>query len=125
MHQLRGRIGRGTAQVVLRADDGREGFAGSGGATGRDGAHAERFEIAELDLQQRGPGEFFGTQAGRHAEFPRGQFARDREILELARSEARLVLEGPNEQISKEEIANAVTHLRAHWNRRYGLVEVG
>jgi len=46
-------------------------------------------------------------------------------VLELARSEARCVMEGPSEQITQQEIANAVTHLRAHWNRRYGLVEVG
>jgi ATP-dependent DNA helicase RecG len=83
------------------------------------------FEIAELDLQQRGPGEFFGTKQAGMPNFRVANLLRDRDILELARSEARLALEGPNEQISKEEIARAVQHLRSHWNRRYGLVEVG
>jgi len=83
------------------------------------------FEIAELDLQQRGPGEFFGTKQAGMPNFRVANLLRDRDILELARSEARLVLEGPNEQISKEEIGGAVQHLRSHWNRRYGLVEVG
>jgi len=50
---------------------------------------------------------------------------RDRDILELARKQAKFVLEGPNQQITNEEIGSAVQHLRSHWNRSYGLVEVG
>jgi hypothetical protein len=46
-------------------------------------------------------------------------------LLEAARREARLVLEGPTSDMSKEELSRAVHHLRGHWNRRYGLVEVG
>jgi hypothetical protein len=46
-------------------------------------------------------------------------------LLEAARREAKYVLAGPNPDLTKEEIARAVQHLRGHWNRRYGLVEVG
>ncbi len=65
MHQLRGRIGRGAAKSYCVLMTG-----------GKVSVEAEQrlqamvrtqngFEIAELDLQQRGPGEFFGTrQAG-------------------------------------------------------------
>jgi len=125
MHQLRGRIGRGTAQsycvlmtggkVSLEAEARLEAMVRT----------QNGFEIAELDLQQRGPGEFFGTKQAGMPNFRVANLLRDRDILELARSEARLVLEGPNEKISQQEMANAVMHLRAHWNRRYGLVEVG
>jgi len=125
LHQLRGRIGRGAAQsycvlmtggkVSPEAQERLEAMART-----QDG-----FEIAELDLQQRGPGEFFGTKQAGMPNFRVANLLRDRDILELARNEARTVMEGPNEQISKQEIANAVMHLRAHWNRRYGLVEVG
>ena len=83
------------------------------------------FEIAELDLQQRGPGEFFGTKQAGMPDFRVANLLRDRDVLELARKQARAVLEGPNEQITQQEISNAVMHLRSHWNRRYGLVEVG
>jgi len=83
------------------------------------------FEIAELDLQQRGPGEFFGTRQAGMPDFRVANLLRDRDVLELARKQARCVLEGPNEHISDQEITNAVMHLRSHWNRRYGLVEVG
>ena len=125
LHQLRGRIGRGTAQsfcvlmtggkVSPEADQRLEAMVRT----------QNGFEIAELDLQQRGPGEFFGTKQSGMPNFRVANLLRDRDILELARSEARLVLEGPNAQISKEEIGRAVQHLRSHWNRRYGLVEVG
>ena len=44
---------------------------------------------------------------------------------EVAKREARLVADGPNAEVSQEELTRAVKHLQAHWNRRYGLVEVG
>jgi len=83
------------------------------------------FAIAELDLQQRGPGEFFGTKQAGMPEFRVANLLRDRDVLELARKQARWVLDGPNQQITEQEMGNAVMHLRSHWNRRYGLVEVG
>jgi len=125
LHQLRGRIGRGAAQSYCVLMTG-----------GKVSPEAEErlqamvrtqngFEIAELDLQLRGPGEFFGTKQAGMPNFRVANLLRDRDVLEMARKEARCVLEGPNEQISQEEMTNAVTHLRSHWNRRYGLVEVG
>jgi ATP-dependent DNA helicase RecG len=125
MHQLRGRIGRGAAQSYCVLMTG-----------GKVSPEAEErldamvrtqngFEIAELDLQQRGPGEFFGTRQAGMPDFRVANLLRDRDVLEMARKKARCVLEGPNQQISEQEITNAVMHLRAHWNRRYGLVEVG
>lgn len=125
MHQLRGRIGRGAAKSFCVLMTG-----------GKISVEAEQrlqamvrtqngFEIAELDLQQRGPGEFFGTRQAGMPNFRVANLLRDRELLEAARREARYVIEGPNADLSKEEIGRAVQHLRGHWNRRYGLVEVG
>ena len=125
LHQLRGRIGRGAAQsyCVLMT-----GGKVSPEAQERLDAMVRTqngFEIAELDLRLRGPGEFFGTKQAGMPNFRVANLLRDRDVLELARKQARFVMEGPNEQITQQEIANAVMHLRAHWNRRYGLVEVG
>jgi len=125
LHQLRGRIGRGAARsyCVLMT-----GGKVSPEAQERLDAMVrtqDGFEIAELDLQQRGPGEFFGTKQAGMPDFRVANLLRDREVLELARKQARCVLEGPNEQISQQEMGNAIMHLRSHWNRRYGLVEVG
>ena len=125
LHQLRGRIGRGAAQSYCVLMTG-----------GKVSPEAEErlqamvrtqngFEIAELDLQQRGPGEFFGTRQAGMPNFRVANLLRDRDVLELARKQARLVLEGPNKQVLQQEITNALQHLRSHWNRRYGLVEVG
>jgi ATP-dependent DNA helicase RecG len=125
LHQLRGRIGRGAAKSYCILMTG-----------GKVSVEAQQrldamvrtqngFEIAELDLQQRGPGEFFGTRQAGMPNFRVANLLRDRDLLEAARKEARYVLAGPNADIAQEEIARAVSHLRSHWNRRYGLVEVG
>jgi len=124
LHQLRGRIGRGAAKsyCVLMT-----GGKVSIEAQQRLDAMARTqngFEIAELDLQQRGPGEFFGTRQAGMPNFRVANLLRDRDLLEAARKEARYVLSSPDD-IGKGEIERAVTHLRSHWNRRYGLVEVG
>src|ERR1019366_1706740 len=125
LDQLWGRIGRGTAQSYCVLMTGGKVSLEAEARLDAMVRTQNGFEIAELDLQQRGPGEFFGTKQAGIPNFRVANLLRDRDILELARSEARLALEGPNERISQQEIANAVMHLRAHWNRRYGLVEVG
>ena len=50
---------------------------------------------------------------------------RDRQLLEAAKREAAAVLAGPNEEVSKEEIDRALRHMRTHWQKTYGLIEVG
>jgi ATP-dependent DNA helicase RecG len=81
------------------------------------------FEIAETDLQLRGPGEFFGTRQAGLPAFRVANLIRDRELLELARREAATLVSG--EDVSEADRARAMLHLRSHWQRRYGLVEVG
>jgi len=83
------------------------------------------FEIAEKDLELRGPGEFFGTRQAGMPSLRVANLIRDRKLLELAKREARGLLEDSTEEISAEEKRAAVQYLRTHWNRRYGLVEVG
>ena len=58
-------------------------------------ATSNGFEIAERDLKQRGPGEFFGTRQHGDAAFSFAQPLRDHELLELARREAFAVAEDP------------------------------
>ena len=50
---------------------------------------------------------------------------RDRQLLEAAKREAAAVLAGPNEDVSQEEIDRALSHVRTHWQKTYGLAEVG
>ncbi|SPE44969.1 ATP-dependent DNA helicase RecG [Candidatus Sulfotelmatobacter sp. SbA7] len=125
LHQLRGRIGRGAAKsycVLMR-----------GGKVSEEGERRidamarsnDGFQIAELDLELRGPGEFFGTKQAGIPSFRVANIIRDRQLLEAAKREAAFVISGPNAEISKEEIERALREMRSRWALSYGLVEVG
>jgi ATP-dependent DNA helicase RecG len=125
LHQLRGRIGRGAAKsyCVLM----------TGGKITEEGERRldamtktnDGFKIAELDLELRGPGEFFGTRQAGLPSFRIANIIRDAQLLEAARHEAAFVLAGPNAEVSSEEISRALVQMRARWKHTYGLVEVG
>jgi ATP-dependent DNA helicase RecG len=125
LHQLRGRIGRGAAKSYC--------ILMTGGKVSEDGERRldalvrtnDGFQIAELDLELRGPGEFFGTRQAGMPSFQVANLIRDRQLLELAKREAAAVIAGPNEEVSKEEISRAIRHMRTRWPKSYGLVEVG
>ena len=51
--------------------------------------------------------------------------AKNKKKQQLAKREAAAVLAGPNDEVSKEEIDHAINHMRSHWQKTYGLVEVG
>ena len=124
LHQLRGRIGRGSAQsyCILMTAGKVSDVAGErldAMVRTQDG-----FEIAELDLKLRGPGEVFGTRQAGALKFRVANPLQHRELLEAARREASRILDS-NAEISAEELAQTVRHLKTHWQRRYGLVEVG
>jgi len=125
LHQLRGRIGRGAAKsycVLMR-----------GGKVSEEGERRldamvrsnDGFQIAELDLELRGPGEFFGTKQAGIPSFRVANIIRDRQLLEAAKREAAFVISGPNAEISKDEIDRALREMRSLWALSYGLVEVG
>ena len=95
LHQLRGRIGRGAHQAsCLILSDAAEGPV-------RERLQAfvdclDGFELAEQDLQQRGPGELLGRRQHGWLRFRIANLARDRLLLELARQAAQvLVAEHP------------------------------
>jgi len=123
MHQLRGRVGRGAAKsycVLLT------GSSVSPDAEQRLDAMVRTqngFELAELDLQQRGPGEFFGTRQAGLPDLRVANLARDRELLELAKAEAARFVEGPDANMDRAEIDAVWDRLKHQWQRRYGLVE--
>jgi ATP-dependent DNA helicase RecG len=125
LHQLRGRIGRGAAKSFC--------ILMTGGKVTEEGERRldamvrtnDGFQIAELDLELRGPGEFFGTRQAGMPSFRVANLIRDRQLLELAKREAAAVMAGPNSEITELEISRALVALRTRWQRTYGLVEVG
>jgi ATP-dependent DNA helicase RecG len=83
------------------------------------------FELAELDLRLRGPGEFFGTRQAGLPEFRVANLIRDRAILELAKAEAAHFAREPDPAVSREETDAVWVQLKRQWQRRYGLMEAG
>jgi ATP-dependent DNA helicase RecG len=123
MHQLRGRVGRGAAKsfCILMT-----GGSVTEQAEVRLNAMVQTqdgFELAELDLQQRGPGEFFGTRQTGLPEFRVANLLRDRATLELAKVEAERFAAKPDPTIHPAEITAVWARLKQQWQRRYGLVE--
>ena len=85
------------------------------------------FELAELDLQLRGPGEFFGTRQAGLPEFRVANLIRDRQLLELAKIEASRFANAQPAQAEGTEVerARVCARLKDTWQRRDGLVEAG
>jgi ATP-dependent DNA helicase RecG len=125
LHQLRGRIGRGSAKSYCVLMTGGKISEEAQQRLETMAATCDGFEIAEKDLELRGPGEFFGTRQAGMPSLRVANLVRDRKLLELAKAEARGLLEANNAEATAEEKRMAVQYLRTHWNRRYGLVEVG
>jgi ATP-dependent DNA helicase RecG len=123
LHQLRGRIGRGAARSYCVLVTGAKMTPEAEQRLDTMVRTTDGFEIAEVDLELRGPGEFFGTRQAGMPVFRVANLIRDRELLEAARREAAAVLE--SKDVAEADRSRALVHLRAHWQRRYGLVEVG
>jgi len=122
LHQLRGRIGRGLEKsyCILVAAKSIAGEARERIETMV--ATSNGFEIAERDLQQRGPGEFFGTRQHGDAAFCFAQPLRDHELLELARREALAIAEDP---ARARELSKQLEAFSPAWQKRYHLASVG
>jgi ATP-dependent DNA helicase RecG len=125
LHQLRGRIGRGAAKSYC--------ILMTGGKVSPEGETRLKtmvrtqngFEISEIDLEIRGPGEFFGTKQAGMPGFRVASLARDRKLLELAKEEAVRLVQNGDPEITAADRERVMAHLKNHWQRRYGLVEVG
>jgi ATP-dependent DNA helicase RecG len=83
---------------------------------------SDGFYIAEIDMKLRGPGEFFGTRQSGLPALRIADILRDQEVLEIARGEAQAFVRNPP---SAEELRRAIAYIRDHWQRRYGLIQVG
>lgn len=130
LHQLRGRVGRGAAKSYCILITGKR-----VSPVGEERLNAmvrtqDGFELAELDLRLRGPGEFFGTRQAGLPDFRVANLLRDRQILELAKQEASRFaypgsISGREPEGSEAERARVRARLKEAWQRRYGLVEAG
>ena len=91
LHQLRGRVGRGQHQSWCylvsdpKSDDGIRRIEAMTQTN-------NGFDLSEIDLEIRGPGEFFGTRQSGLPEFKVADVIRDANILEATKLEAEMVV---------------------------------
>ncbi|WP_108669733.1 ATP-dependent DNA helicase RecG [Peribacillus acanthi] len=94
LHQLRGRVGRGSEQsyCILLADPKSE--------TGKERMQImtetnDGFVLSEKDLELRGPGDFFGKKQSGVPDFKVADMVHDYRVLEVARDDASKLVELP------------------------------
>jgi ATP-dependent DNA helicase RecG len=127
LHQLRGRVGRGSARSYCILITGERISPLGDERLNAMVRTQDGFELAELDLNQRGPGEFFGTRQAGLPGFRVANLLRDRELLELAKLEAACFANpaAPSSEVTEAERARVWSRLKDAWQRHYGLVEAG
>jgi ATP-dependent DNA helicase RecG len=119
LHQLRGRVGRDRHQSYCfllyqspLSDEARGRLKAMTDTT--DG-----FEIAERDLDLRGPGDFFGTRQAGMPTFRVIDLVRDRELLDVAQREAAEWF------AAAVPSPAAIDRLLQNWESRFKLIEIG
>jgi ATP-dependent DNA helicase RecG len=123
LHQLRGRVGRGSERsyCLLIAD------AATENAVARLNAMTKTndgFQIAEMDLQLRGPGHFFGTQQHGLPEFKMADITSEIELLKVAREDSIKLLER-DPKLSLPEHRRLRAALKRQFGDRIQLAQVG
>ncbi|MEM6647377.1 MAG: ATP-dependent DNA helicase RecG [Bacteroidota bacterium] len=120
LHQLRGRVGRGTAQsyCILMAD-----YKRSNEAKQRLNAMVETddgFKISEYDLQLRGAGDFFGTRQSGLPDLKLADITQDHELLEQAREAAFALIRRDPHLRDADHVA-----LRQFFQKQYANLSLG
>jgi len=122
LHQLRGRVGRGSAQsycILVGDPRTEEGFKRLGIMTSTwDG-----FKISEEDLALRGPGEFMGTRQHGLPEFKMGNIVRDRKAMEESRQAADELISGKCD-ISHSEKEQLSRILKQNYGADFRLINI-
>ncbi|HEX7574516.1 MAG TPA: ATP-dependent DNA helicase RecG [Bacteroidota bacterium] len=142
LHQLRGRVGRGSdrsfcilvAKRWIAARVGRAAARGTALAADQQllaerrlaamVATTDGFRIAETDLQLRGPGDFFGTRQSGIPEFKIADILADAALLDEARADALAIVES-DPHLGKSEHRSLLSYLRSRYHDEMKLIDVG
>ncbi len=109
LHQLRGRIGRGAERSVCVLMCGKQLSREARERLNAMAKTTDGFEIAEMDLRLRGPGEFFGTRQHGLPEMKVADLVVDSKLLVGARDEAfRIVNEDTDLLMEKNRVIRKV-----------------
>lgn len=124
LHQLRGRVGRGSDQsycILVYAKE-----------ISEDGTirlkameqHSDGFKLSEIDLEIRGPGDFFGTRQSGLPQFRFSNIVKDVKILYKCRAEAEeLLLDDP--ELSKPVNKTVLEALKTKWKEGIDFLNIG
>jgi len=114
LHQLRGRVGRGAEQSYCVLMSG-EKLSNNGKLRMQTMSRTnDGFEIADVDLKLRGPGDLEGTQQSGILDLKIADLVRDVQVLQLARDHASaLLLSDPD--FKSIENANTAQHLKERY----------
>jgi ATP-dependent DNA helicase RecG len=112
LHQLRGRVGRGSEQsycILMTSHK-----LGENSKTRMQTMvhSSDGFEIAEVDLRLRGPGDMMGTQQSGVLELKIANIVKDKDILSLARHWAKKVLVADPKLIDPKHQPIAQTYIK-------------
>ncbi|MGV3609463.1 MAG: ATP-dependent DNA helicase RecG [Fluviicola sp.] len=92
LHQLRGRVGRGAEQSYCLLMTGNKLSADTKKRIQTMVRTNDGFEISEVDLELRGPGDIMGTQQSGQLDLKIADLAKDGPLVALAREKARELL---------------------------------
>ncbi len=105
LHQLRGRVGRGAEQSFCILMTGHKLSSDSTTRLETMVRTNDGFDIAEVDLKLRGPGDIMGTQQSGVLNLKIADIVRDNDILQTARFYATKILnEDPTLQLEKNKV---------------------
>ena len=104
LHQLRGRVGRGAEQSYCILMTGHKLSADAKTRLETMVRTNDGFEIAEVDLKLRGPGDLMGTQQSGVLNLRIADIVKDSEILKIARSYATQILKADPNLASDDNI---------------------
>jgi ATP-dependent DNA helicase RecG len=104
LHQLRGRVGRGAEKSYCILMTGMKIGEEARERIGILVSTGNGFEIAEKDLELRGPGDIEGTRQSGDLNFRLADLVKDRSLLELAGIRAAALLENDPELVSAENL---------------------
>ncbi|ADR18905.1 ATP-dependent DNA helicase RecG [Calditerrivibrio nitroreducens] len=124
LHQLRGRVGRGGDQSFC--------YLVYSDKISEDGLkrikaminYNDGFKLSEIDLEMRGPGDFFGTRQSGLPDLKFSNIIKDTDILLSAREDAFEILK-EDPYLNKPENRILKEMLKFKWKDAYELVNIG
>ncbi|MFL6128990.1 MAG: ATP-dependent DNA helicase RecG [Mycobacteriales bacterium] len=111
LHQLRGRIGRGSAPGLCLLVTGAPADTPARDRLAAVASTVDGFELAELDLEQRREGQVLGEAQSGRSSFRLLSLAKDRDLIGTARQEATALVQADPELATHPGLAAAVAEL--------------